>query len=125
MKKIIALTAIALGLAFSGQALAHGAKAKHGGIVQSAADLSFELVAKDGKAVIYVDDHDEELLTAGASGTLTVLSGTSKSELTLVPAGTNTLVTKEDVKLAAGAKAVASITLPGKEAISVRFAKKK
>ncbi|MEJ7806847.1 MAG: hypothetical protein WKG03_13120 [Telluria sp.] len=123
MKKLIAL--IAVSLAFSGPALAHGgAKAKHGGVVRSAGDLSFELVGKDGKAIIYVDDHGAALPTTGASGTLTVLSGGKKSEAVLMPMGTNTLTSKTGVTLVRGAKAVASITLPGKEAISVRFSYK-
>lgn len=124
MKKIIALGLIAAGMAFSAPAFAHGAKPKHGGTVQSAADLSFELVAKDGKAVIYIDDHDVAKSTAGATGSLTVLSGGKKSEVALEPAGDNTLASKTAVQLTPGTKAVASITLPGKEPISVRFSKK-
>ena len=121
MKKLIALTAIAAGMAISSPALAHGAKPQHGGVVHSAGDLSFELVGKDGKAVIYVDDHGAKLPTTGATGTLTVLSGGKKSEALLEASGTNTLTSKTTVKLARGAKAVASISLPGKEAISIRF----
>lgn len=124
MKKFVAFTAIALGLALAGQAYAHGAKPKHGGIVQSAGDLAFELVSKDGKAVIYVDDHGQELPTAGASGKLTVLAGTKKTELDLVAGENNTLVTTSDVKLVPGTKAIAAITFAGKEPISVRFSKK-
>ena len=124
MKKLIALTAIAVGLAVSAQALAHGAKPKHGGVVHSAGDLSFELVGKDGKAVIYVDDHGAKLPTVGATGTLTVLSGGKKSETLLEASGTNTLTSKTEVKLAPGVKAVASIAMPGKETISVRFSQK-
>lgn len=124
MKKIVTLAAIAISLAVSGQALAHGAKPKHGGVLQSANDLSFELVNKDGKAVIYVDDHGAELPTAGASGTLTVLAGGKKSEAVLEPMGANALVSKSEVKFERGAKAVASIVLPGKERMSVRFARK-
>ncbi len=124
MKKIIVLTAIAAGMAFSGQALAHGAKPKHGGIVQSAGDLSFELVGKDGKALIHVADHGAEYATAGATGTLTVLSGGSKSVADLEPGAGGTLVSKTDVQLAPGAKAVAAITLPGKAPLSVRFSVK-
>ncbi len=124
MKRFIALSAIMVGMALSGQALAHGAKPKHGGVVQSAADLSFELVTKDGKAVIHVDDHGQALATAGATGTLTILAGGKKSEVALEPAGTSTMVSTTDVKFERGNKAVASITLPGKEAISVRFSRK-
>ena len=124
MKRLIALSAIAVGMALSSQALAHGAKPKHGGVVQSAADLSFELVTKDGKAVIHIDDHGQALSTAGATGSLTILAGSKKSEVVLEPAGSNTLVSKTDVKFERGNKALASITLPGREAISVRFSRK-
>jgi hypothetical protein len=121
MKKIFAIAALAAGLAFSGNVLAHGAKPKHGGIVQSAGDLAFELVAKDGKTTIYVDDHGKDLPTAGATGTLTVLKGAQKTQLPLEAGAGNTLVVKGDAKLAPGSKAVAAITFADKKAVSVRF----
>ena len=124
MKKIFAVAAVAASMILSGHALAHGAKPKHGGIVQSANDLAFELVAKDGAATIYVDDHGKELAMAGASGTLTVLKGAQKTELPLVAGAGNTLVTKGDPKLAAGSKAVAAITFANKKTVSVRFSVK-
>ena len=124
MKHLIALTAITVGMALSNQALAHGAKPKHGGVVQSAADLSFELVTKDGKAVLNIDDHGQPLATAGATGSMTILAGSKKSDVALQPAGANTLVSTTDVKFERGNKALASITLPGKDAISVRFSRK-
>ena len=121
MKKIFAVTALAASVAFSSNVFAHGAKPKHGGIVQSAGDLAFELVAKDGSTTIYVDDHGKELPTAGATGTLTVLKGAQKTELPLEAGGSNTLVVKGDAKLARGNKAVAAITFADKKAVSVRF----
>jgi methionine-rich copper-binding protein CopC len=124
MKRLIALTAMTVSMALSNQALAHGAKPKHGGVVQSAADLSFELVTKDGKAVLHIDDHGQPLATAGATGSMTILAGSKKSVVALQPAGANTLVSTTDVKFERGNKAVASITLPGKEAISLRFSRK-
>lgn len=124
MKKIITLAAVAVGMALSGLSFAHGAKPKHGGVIQSAGDLSFELVSKDGKAVIYVDDHGADLKTAGATGSLTVLAGAKKSQTTLIPSGSNELTSQTPVKLERGSKALASITLPGKEAIRVRFSQK-
>lgn len=123
MKKLIALTAVALSLAFTGNAVAHGSKAKHGGIVQTAGDLSFELVSKDDAAVIYVDDHGKDLATTGASGTLTVLNGTKKAVLPLAAGEGNTLVAT-GARLAKGAKAVASINLASKGTVSVRFSVK-
>ncbi|HEY0489191.1 MAG TPA: hypothetical protein VGD30_06720 [Telluria sp.] len=123
MKKLIALTAVALSLAFTGNAVAHGSKARHGGIVQTAGDLSFELVSKDDAAVIYVDDHGKDLATTGASGTLTVLTGTKKTVLPLAAGEGNTLVAT-GARLAKGAKAVASINLASKGTVSVRFSVK-
>ncbi len=125
MKKLIAVAAVAFGLVMSNGALAHGAKAKHGGVVSSAGDLAFELVAKDGKAVIYVDDHGKALSTSEAKGTLTVLQGAKKTEIALLPSEPNSLQSTTDVALTKGTKAVASISLAGKAPISVRFAVKK
>lgn len=113
-----------MSLALSGNVMAHGSKAKHGGIVQSAGDLSFELVSKDGKTTIYVDDHGKDLPTTGVTGTLTVLNGTQKTKLPLESDGGNTLVAKGDAKLAPGSKAVAAVTFADKNVVSVRFAVK-
>ena len=124
MKKILAIAALAASVALSGHVFAHGAKPKHGGIVQSAGDLAFELVTKDGSTTIYVDDHGKELPTAGASGTLTVLKGAQKTELPLEAGGNNTLVVKGDAKLAPGSKAVAAVTFADKKTVSVRFSVK-
>ena len=124
MKTIFAVAALAASVILSGNAHAHGAKAKHGGIVQSAGDLSFELVATNGAATIHVDDHGKDKQTAGATGTLTVLKGTAKTELPLVAGGGNTLVVKGNAGLAAGSKAVAAITFADKKTVSVRFSVK-
>lgn len=124
MKQLIVAAAAALSLAFSSPVLAHGAAAKHGGVVSSAGDLAFELVAEDGKAVLYVEDHGRALPTREASGKLTVLHGKKKSVTTLEPGEDNTLTSTDPVKLSKGAKAVASITLAGREPISVRFSVK-
>ena len=121
MKNIFAVAIVAASVALSGNVFAHGAKAKHGGIVQSAGDLSFELVVKDGTTTIHVDDHGKDLPTTGASGTLTVLKGAKKTELPLEAKGSNMLVVKGDAKLAPGNKAVAAITFAGKQTVSVRF----
>ena len=124
MKNILAVAALAASIVLSGNVLAHEAKPKHGGIVQSAGDLSFELVTKDGGATIHVDDHGKDLPTAGATGTLTVLNGAQKSQLPLVAGANNTLVAKGDARLAPGSKAVAAITFADKKAVSVRFSVK-
>lgn len=121
MKKILAIALVSAGVILSGQAFAHGAKPKHGGIVQAAGDLSFELVAKDGATTIYVDDHGKDKPTAGATCTLTVLKGTQKTALPLESGGANTLVVKGNAVLAKGSKAVASVSFADKKTVSVRF----
>lgn len=121
MKKIMAVLALALAVTGSHSALAHESHAKHGGIVKSAGDLSFELVNKDGKTTIYVDDHGKDLSMAGGSGTLTILRGTEKTDVALTPGGANTLVAKDGVKLESGNKVVAAIVFPDKGTASVRF----
>jgi hypothetical protein len=120
MKNILASLAV-IGLIASSAAIAHESPAKRGGIVKSVDDMSFELVNKDGKTTLYVDDHGKEVPMTGASGTLTVLKGTSKTETALAPGGGNTLVAKDSVKLEHGNKVVASITFADKKSMSVRF----
>jgi hypothetical protein len=100
---------------------AHGpAAAKHGGVVQSANDLGFELVSQPDGAVLYIEDHGKPFATQGTKGKLTVLQGADKSEVDLVPTGNNALQAT-GAKLAAGAKAVAAVTLPNGKVVTVRF----
>ncbi len=124
MKKLMAVTAMTIALAVSGNALAHGEKPKHGGVMQTANDLSFELVHKGGNTTIYVEDHGKQLSTTGATGKLTVLNGKEKSEVPLEPAGENMMVTKGEAKMTKGAKAIASVTFADKKTINVRFSVK-
>jgi hypothetical protein len=124
MKKLIVTMALGLAVAAAAPAGAHDSPAKHGGIVKSAGDLSFELVNKDGKTTIYVDDHGKAVPMGGASGTLTVLKGGNKTEVPLSGGADNTLVAAGDVKLDSGSKAVAFITFPDKAQMSVRFSVK-
>lgn len=120
IKKRLLVVALAAAMAW-GAALAHESPASHGGIVKSAGDLSFELVNKDGKTTLYVDDHGKDLSMVGASATLTVLKGGNKTELTMRSGGANTMVAGGELKLEAGNKVVAAIVFPDKSEMSVRF----
>ena len=116
------LTAAVIGLAALGYQAAHahgGAAPKHGGVVQTASDLSFELVATPEGAALYVEDHGKPVNPAGMSGKLTVLNGTEKSEAALSASGDKLEAT--GVKLSKGARAVAALTTADKKAITVRF----
>ena len=125
MNKIAATLLAAAMAAASFPAAAHGeAQPMHGGIVQMAADLQFELVPQAGGAALYVVDHGKPADASKMSGKLTVLNGKDKSEADLKPAGANKLEAA-NVKLGAGAKVVASVrgATPGK-AVTVRFSVK-
>jgi hypothetical protein len=120
MKKLVAMAVLGLSALSLNVALAHGgAQAKHGGVVVTASDLSFELAAQDGNAVIYVEDHGKPMAPTGLKGKLTVLNGAEKSEADLVVSGDK--LEAKGVKLASGAKAVAVLMTPAAKAITVRF----
>jgi hypothetical protein len=120
MLKTFTLAALVGLSALSFDAAAHGdAKPRHGGVVQSAADLEFELVAQGGKAALFVVDHGKPADASKFSGKLTVLKGTERSEAELKPAGGNRL--EAAVPLDKGAKVVATVTLPGGKGTTVRF----
>ena len=120
MKRLFALAMLGLSAVSFNAALAHGgAGPKHGGVVATASDLSFELVARDGCAVIYVEDHGKPMTPTGLKGKLTVLNGAEKAEADLVVAGDK--LEAKGIKLNSGAKAVASLVTPAAKAITVRF----
>lgn len=120
IKQLVIAAAVAIGAT---GAMAHGgAKPKHGGVVQAASDLSFELVGMADGAAIYVEDHGKPLAPAGMSGKLTVLNGAEKSEAPITAAADKLEV--RGVKLAPGAKAVATLSTADKKTITVRFAVK-
>lgn len=122
-KTLLPAAAIALALAAPGSVVAHDAAPKHGGIVRSASDLSFELVRQGDDAVIHVADHGKPLPTAGMKGKLTILQGGETREVALQPAGENRLEAK-GAQLGAGARVVAWIERAERKAITVRFALK-
>ena len=113
----LALSALALNAA-----MAHGAaKPQHGGVVQVASDISFELVQRAEGVVIYLVDHDQPLSSVGITGKLTVLNGAAKTEAELRAAGDNKLEAK-GIKVDSGAKLVASLSNVKGKTVTVRFA---
>jgi hypothetical protein len=120
MKKLLTVVVLSLSALSFNAALAHGgAKPKHGGVVQAASDLSFELVGVPEGAVIYIEDHGQPMAPKGLKGKLTVLNGAEKSEADLVEAGDK--LEAKGIKLTSGAKVVAALVTPGAKAITVRF----
>lgn len=120
MKNLLTVAVLGLSALSFTAAFAHeSGKAKHGGVIASASDLTFELVAQNGNAVIYIDDHGKPMVPTGMQGKLTVLNGADKSEAALVVAGDK--LEAQGVKLAKGAKVVAALKTPAAKAITVRF----
>ena len=119
--KLVSIGIVSVAAVASGAAVAHGdAKPTHGGIVQEANDLSFELVAQADGATIFIVDHEKPVAVAGTTGKLTVLNGADKSEAELKPAGDR--LEAKGVKLASGSKVVASVIMADKKTVSLRFA---
>ncbi len=96
-------------------------KPMYGGVLGVANDISYELVSKPDRIVLYVSDHGTAMDTKGASASITLLSASGKTEVTLNPAGENKLEATGSFQTAPGTKAVARVALKGKPAQNVRF----
>jgi hypothetical protein len=120
MKTRLSVVVLGLSALSFNVAMAHGgAQAQHGGVVATASDLGFELVGTPDGAAIYVVDHGKPMAPTGLKGKLTVLNGAEKSEADLVVAGDK--LEAKGIRLAKGAKVVASLVTPAAKAITVRF----
>jgi hypothetical protein len=104
----------------AGPALAHEMHGQpmHGGVVAEAGQAQFEVVARDGVLTVHASKHGEALATAGATGKLTVLSGSAKREIDLKPAGNDLLQGKGS--LAAGDKLLLNVVWPGQNPLTAR-----
>ena len=122
MKLRIALLLVAVTLTASPLVCANGDhKPNYGGVVAVVKDVQYELVAKPDSVTLFIEDHGKKVATNGATAKVTLLTGTDKTEIPLVPVGANGLEAKGAFKVPAGTKAVATVTLAGKPAVSVRF----
>lgn len=99
---------------------AHDNKARFGGVVSVVKDVNYELVAKPDGLTLYVSDHGKAADLKGAAAKVMLLSASDKSETLLAPAG-DKFEAKGSFKVGAGTKAVATVTLPGKSAATVKF----
>ena len=119
MKKLLAVFCL-FALFTAGPAAAHEThgQPQYGGVVAEAGLAQFEIVAKDGKLTVYVTQHGAPVDTAGASGKLTVLAGSAKSEIDLKAAGDNRL--QGAGSLASGAKLLVNAQWPGQKALQAR-----
>lgn len=117
---VLPITALLVALGLPTAALAHAehGQPQFGGVVAEAGEAQFEVVGRDGKLVVHVTNHGAPLDTVGATGKLTVLTGTSKQDIQLKPAGGNRL--EGAGSYAAGAKLLLQVQLPGKKPLQAR-----
>lgn len=106
---------------FAGAVHDHGVdhQAVHGGIVVEVRHFDYELVSTGNSLQLHLRDHGVPVDVSMASARLTILSGAVKQEILLMPAGTRFEV-PGSFKLA-GAKVVASVSMPGQEAVTISF----
>lgn len=104
-------------------------KPPNGGQLRAAGIYHYELVVapaagkeKSAPVSVYLTDHaGTKIASVGASGSVTILSGTRKATITLQPDGDNRMKGTGDYKSAADMKAIVSIALSGKPAEQARF----
>jgi hypothetical protein len=94
---------------------------RQGGVMVVIGHTDYELVAQPDRLVLHVHDQGKPVSTAGASGQITVLTGSKKTEATLRPAGPNRLEATGSFPLGKGTKAMAVVTLAGQKPATVRF----
>jgi hypothetical protein len=120
---IATLALAAAGLAHAagdGHDHAHEHKPMHGGLVVEAKDMDYELVAGPTTIQLHLRDHGKPVDVSKASARITLLTGTEKQEVQLVPAG-DRLQASGSFKVGPGSKAIAVVMLDGKPA-TARFA---
>jgi len=135
MKLHAFVSAALLAAALSPGAFAHddatldAAPTPHGGQVRMAGVHHYELVVAPGGAgatpapvVVYVTDHaSAPVATAGATGSVTILSGGRKATIALQPDGANRMKGSGAYVARPDMKAVVSIALPGQAVQQARF----
>jgi len=115
---LIATTLVCASLVAS----AHGDpdKPANGGISVKDKDYTLELVVRREPVMLYITDHGAKVDTKDAKGELQVLSGGERTTVNLIPAGGNAMRVDVPLKLPAGTRAIARVTL-GKETVQARF----
>ena len=98
-----------------------GTKPLYGGVVTKVKDINYELVAKPNTIALYIHDHGKPVAVKGVGASVMLLSASGKVDVSLAPAGQNKLEAKGNFNVAAGTKAVATVTLPGKPVVNAKF----
>ena len=98
----------------------HDLTPKFGGVVVETKVGDMEIVAKPDSIRIHINDHGKDVKLEGAKAKVTLLNGSEKTEVDLVPVG-NKMEAKGAFKVAKGTKGIALLTLSGQPATTARF----
>lgn len=118
---VLASMVMASGPVFAGGQHDHGHedKPQHGGLVAEVKEMDYELVVKPDVLQLYLRDHGKPVDVSNAKGSVTLLSGSDKQEIALMPTE-GKLEAKSGFKVVAGTKVIAQVSIAGKVAL-VRF----
>lgn len=123
MVATVFLLNIAVTWAHDNEVLDH-MRGPHGGMLRAAGAFHFELVVGKGELRVWVMDHGNQPQSVeGASGTASVLDGSARVTVSLVPVGVNALVAKDmRIQTSDGSKVALTVSLKGQEPLVTRFA---
>jgi len=117
----LAITIISTSSVIAAEGHDHASKPIYGGVLASANEVDYELVAKGDSLTLYVVDHGKPVAASGIKASATVYAGSDKTVVTLEPAGENKLVAKGSFKGGVGVRVAVAVTLPGKSETKVSF----
>ena len=102
---------------------AHGPLSKplYGGVVVKVDPLEIELVATATTITLHVVDHGKPLDTKGVTAKLTLLSGTDKFDVVVLPAGDNRLAASGTFNVKKGTRVVGVVAVAGAKPLSMRW----
>ncbi|GAA4420658.1 hypothetical protein [Acidovorax lacteus] len=116
----LALAVPAAALAAPPHAHAHDHRPLHGGVVVEVRDVDYELVASKDELRMFLRDHGKPMDVGQVSARLTLLTGTERQDVSLLPAGTH-LEARGSFRIGKGTKVVAAVSRHGKTLGTVRF----
>ncbi len=122
---LLALAAFSFGVTTTCVAFAAGShdhSPKFGGVVAQGKAFDAELVARPDLITVHFSDHSKPMMTKGAKGKITLLTGAEKTEAELIPAGDSRMEAKGKFNVTKGTKAVIEMTPEGKKPSTLRFA---
>ncbi|WP_410499049.1 hypothetical protein [Chitinibacter sp. S2-10] len=123
MKKTLITLLLSIGV-FSGFVQADGVmSAKHGGVMAEATSgTRAELSTAGNMLMVYLTSHqDEAIASKDYSAEITLLNGSEKQVLKLMPSGDNSLMASGQYKAVAGTKALLKLIPKGKPVEQFRF----